>query len=69
VSEGETGWTFAPGSVTALADRLRLVASLGDRQVADVGAAARARVVREFGPERYVEGIRQLYSELGVTWH
>jgi len=69
VVEGETGWTFPPGSVTALADRLRLVANMGDRELAEVGAAARARVVREFGPERYVEGIRQLYSELGVTWH
>jgi glycosyltransferase involved in cell wall biosynthesis len=69
VIEDETGWTFTAGSVPALADRLRAVADMSDRAVADAGAAARARVVREFGPQRYVEGIRQLYSELGVTWH
>lgn len=69
VIEGETGWTFPPGSVASLADRLRSVADMSDRELVDVGSAARARVVREFGTERYVEGIRQVYSELGVTWH
>jgi glycosyltransferase involved in cell wall biosynthesis len=65
----ESGWTFPPGSATALAERLRTVAELGDDDVERAGAAARAHVVREFGPDRYVDGIRHLYSELGVEWH
>jgi len=67
VVEEETGWTFAPGSVEALAERLRAVADLADRRVERAGAAARDHVASEFGPERYLAGIRDVYSELGAA--
>ncbi len=64
----ETGWTFAPGSVPELATRLRTVADLPDDMVEEAGVAAREHVVEHFGPHRYLDGIRSVYSELGVTW-
>ena len=67
VVEGETGWTFAPGSVEALAERLRTVADLADAGVERAGKAARRHVAEEFGPDRYLDGIRDVYLELGVT--
>ena len=67
VEEGETGWTFEPGSAEALAERLALVAALDDTGVERVGKSARRRVVRDFGPERYLDGIRDVYCELGVA--
>ncbi|HJR71750.1 MAG TPA: glycosyltransferase [Gammaproteobacteria bacterium] len=67
VVEGETGWTFAPGSVEALAERLRAVADLADTGVERAGRAARRHVAEEFGPDRYLDGIRGVYLELGVT--
>jgi glycosyltransferase involved in cell wall biosynthesis len=67
VVEGETGWTFASGSVEALAERLRAIADLADTGVERAGRAARRHVAEEFGPDRYLDGIRGVYLELGVT--
>ena len=67
VVEGETGWAFAPGSIEALAERLRAVADLADAGVERAGAAARRHVAEEFGPDRYLDGIRGVYLELGVA--
>jgi glycosyltransferase involved in cell wall biosynthesis len=67
VVEEETGWTFTPGSVEALAARLRAVADLADAGVERAGTAARRHVAEKFGPERYLDGIRGVYLELGVA--
>jgi glycosyltransferase involved in cell wall biosynthesis len=67
VVEGETGLTFAPRSAEALAERLRAVADLDDASVERMGAAARQHVAREYGPDRYLDGVRDTYLELGVA--
>jgi glycosyltransferase involved in cell wall biosynthesis len=68
VAEGQSGWSFEPRSVTALADRLRAVADLPDAQVAEAGMAARRLMQEEFSPARYLERIRAVYGRLGVAW-
>lgn len=67
IVEGETGWTFAAGSVEALAERLRTIADLADTSVERAGKAARRHVAEEYGPDRYLGGIRDVYLELGVA--
>jgi glycosyltransferase involved in cell wall biosynthesis len=68
VVEGQTGWTFASGSVPALAARLRCVADLPDTVVEQMGRASREFVVNDFSPHRYLDGIRAVYKRVGVTW-
>ena len=68
IVEGESGWSFEPRSVTALAARLRAVADMPDTQVAAAGMAARRRMQDEFSPARYLERIRVVYGRLGVAW-
>jgi glycosyltransferase involved in cell wall biosynthesis len=69
IADGESGWTFAMGSVDALTMRLRAVADLPDSAVEAAGAAARDRVTREFSAERYLDQLRAIYRRLGVAWH
>lgn len=68
VVDGETGWVFPSGSAEALAARLRFVAQLADDGVRAVGEAARRRVVEQFSPQRYLEGVRGVYARLGAVW-
>lgn len=68
VTNGETGWTFAPASVPELAARLRAAADMRDAELEAVGRAARSRVATEFSPQRYLEDIRSVYARLGVVW-
>lgn len=68
VTEGISGWTFEPRSVDELGACLRRVADLSDADVEAAGRAARARMEIDFSPERYLERIRNVYGQLGVTW-
>ena len=66
--DDETGWTFAAGSVDALAERLRDVAGAADNVLRRLGMAARQRVARQFSPARYLGGLRTIYGRIGVAW-
>jgi glycosyltransferase involved in cell wall biosynthesis len=68
IVDEESGWSFEPRSVADLADRLRRIASLPDRDVAAAGMAARRRIEDEFSPARYLERVRDVYGRLGVAW-
>ena len=68
IVEGESGWSFTPRSVPALAVVLRRVATLPDAEVAAAGMAARRLMQDEFSPQRYLERIRSVYGRLGVAW-
>ena len=61
VADGETGLVVAPADADALADAI--VALAGDLpRAAEMGAAARARALAEFTPERCVERVEELYE-------
>src|SRR5688572_17494656 len=68
IVEGESGWSFHPRSIPALATCLRRVADMPDGNVAAAGMAARRLMQDEFSPQRYLERIREVYGRLGVAW-
>jgi glycosyltransferase involved in cell wall biosynthesis len=68
VTDGETGWIFTPGAAAELAARLRAVADMSNAELTAMGRTARARVAREFSPQRYLSDIRSVYARLGVVW-
>ena len=60
-SDGETGLVVPPGEAEPLADAI--VELAGDlSRAARMGHAGRARVLREFTPERCVERTEELYT-------
>ena len=67
VREGETGATFASGSVEELAARLAEFAALTDAAIAALGAAARRHVVEDHSPGRYRERMLSVYREAGLA--
>lgn len=69
VEDGESGWIFEPGSVDELADRLRRIARLPQRDLRRAGMASRDRVVAHYSPQRYLDAMQGIYRELGVQWH
>lgn len=64
----ESGWTFLPGSVEVLAERLREVAALSNAAVKAAGVAARRRVAGAFSSQRYFDRVREIYERVGVPW-
>lgn len=63
IADGAEGWVIARGDVAAAAERLvELAAAPELRQ--RVGAAARARIERDFSVERMVESYARLYEGL-----
>ena len=64
---GETGTVVPPGDPNALRDALGAVLALTDDMFAERGAAARARIVGEFGIDRMVDHFAALYSGAADT--
>jgi glycosyltransferase involved in cell wall biosynthesis len=61
VADGETGLVVAPADAEALAEAI--VALAGDLpRAVEMGAAARARALEEFTPERCVVRVEELYA-------
>ena len=63
----DTGWVFPPGDVDALAAVLKRVVDSPDASIVEMGRRARERVLREFGLERHVAGVLDVYRGLGVA--
>ncbi len=66
VREEETGTLYPTGDVEALAGALTRFAALPDSRIADMGAAGRAWVERDFNAAIYVQRQLELYDSLGV---
>lgn len=67
VVPGRTGWLFESGSVPALAQVLAMLRSTPDERLVAMGGEAAAFARREFSTERYLQRMRALYAELGVS--
>ena len=65
VREGETGALFAAGEVEALAASLQRFAELPDTRLAEMGAAGRRWVERDFTAASYRDRLLALYGSLG----
>ena len=66
VDEGRTGWLFEAGDAQALAALLGRVRAAPDAALRAMGQEARGRVERDFGRDRYLHGMIQLYRDIGV---
>jgi glycosyltransferase involved in cell wall biosynthesis len=64
--EGENGWLYESGNVEALAQRMAQVQGMPEAQIVTMGRFAREFVQRNFSLERYLNGVREVYGELGV---
>jgi glycosyltransferase involved in cell wall biosynthesis len=67
VRSGETGFHFPSGKVTELAEVLRRIGDMPDREIAEMGRSGRKWVDTEFTSGAYVARILDAYRELGVT--
>ena len=67
VEDGMTGWRTPPGDAQALADTLDRVLAMNAAKRADVGAAARAAVLRSFTTRAMQQATLAVYREvLGI---
>jgi len=64
ISEGETGFTFIPGSVDDLSVMLSQVAALAGERLVDMGRVARERAEREYDSSIYRSRILDLYENI-----
>ena len=69
IREGETGSTFAPGDVEALAAELARMAALPQAKVREMGALGRAWMEAEFSVEAYRDRLTALYGSLQGARH
>jgi len=66
VLDGETGWSFASGNISELAQILAQTNQLSSAELTEKGRAARDFVTSRFSQSRYLEQVLSVYSELGV---
>jgi len=66
VREGETGLLFPSGDHHALAEALKTVQGMPDRELAAMGKEGRQWVEASFSAEQYQQSLLKLYRELGV---
>lgn len=62
VIAGETGWMFPSGDAGALASRLTAAETAPDTVIADMGAAARARLADGFRRDDHLGALSDLYA-------
>ncbi len=64
---GETGLLATAGSPASFAEQLTNMANLSDGELGDMGRAGRAFVEERFAREQYLEGLLDIYRELGAA--
>lgn len=67
IVEGETGLLANAGDVSSFASQLDRYHNMPDADVASMGRAGRRYVEANFSRERYIDGLLEIYAELGVT--
>ncbi len=67
IIDGQTGLVAQAGDVTSFATQLRQYADMSNDEVADMGRAGRRFVEERFSRELYLEGLLDIYNELGVS--
>ncbi len=67
VIDGETGWSFASGSVPELTQVLAQTNQRSATELAAMGRAGRDFVTSHFSRAQYLERVLSVYADLGVT--
>lgn len=66
IIEGETGLLAESANIESFADALRRYDQMPNSEVAAMGQAGRAFVEANFSRERYLQGLLDIYAELGA---
>lgn len=61
IDEGVNGYLFEPGNVDDLREKIELMLSMSDRQIREMGQAARQKVEREYNSELHYERLMEIY--------
>lgn len=69
ITDGVDGFLFQPADAAALADTMERFLSLPDQVLVSMGEAARAKVARDFGGQRHLEMLLELYLQLTRKLH
>ncbi len=64
---GETGLLATAGSSASFAEQLTTMQNLSDGELGDMGRAGRTFVEERFAREQYLEGLLDIYRELGAA--
>jgi len=67
IVEGETGFLATAGDAASFAEQLTRMQGLTDADLADMGRAGRSFVEERFAREQYLEGLLDIYRELGAA--
>ena len=67
IVENETGLLARAGDVTSFAEALERYDAMNDSEVAEMGRAGRRFVEERFSRELYLQGLLDIYTELGAT--
>jgi len=62
VEDGVNGFTFDPGNVEEMAQRMFQLSTLSPSQLSTMGAAS-ARIIANWGPERFAKGLSMAVTE------
>lgn len=62
ITEGQTGWLFAPGSADELLEKVRLVSSLCNSELADLRKQARQVFLTRYQPENNYRALIDCYQ-------
>ena len=63
VDDGEDGFLVEPGNVEELRERLDWLV-VHPRQAREMGHRARAKVERDFSPDRYYDRLMEVYAKV-----
>jgi len=64
IDEGVNGYLFEPGSGGDLREKIELILSLSDKQISEMGQAARQKVEREYSSDLHYERLMDLYNRV-----
>jgi glycosyltransferase involved in cell wall biosynthesis len=61
IDDGVNGFLFEPGNEDDLREKLELILSMTDKQISEMGKAARQKVEREYNAELHYERLMAVY--------
>ena len=64
IDEGVNGYLFEPGNVDDLRENIEFLLSMPDKQINEMGKAARQKAEREYNPELHYERLLDIYNRV-----
>ena len=67
IQPGVTGQLATAGDVSSFAEQLSAMADRSDSELGEMGRAGRTFVEERFSREHYLDGLLEVYRELGIA--